>query len=359
MKKKTVVIIVLVLIIGLIAFFMYPKSEKKESETAKNTPKNAQNAGRRTLPVDVYIIKQHGVTDIYPVNSNFKPSEEVNLCFETSGKITEIMFKEGTAVKKDQLLAKVNDARLQAQLKKLQSQLDLYNSKEFRQKSLLEKDAISRETYDESSTLVDVTKADIELIIAQIKETELRAPFDGLVGLRQVSEGAYATPSTIVAKLTKVSPLKLELSIPEAYINMVRVGTAITFNIDGDTQHYRAEVYATESEIDVPTHSFTIRAYYPNTDSRIIPGRFASVILQLNYEKNGISVPAESLTPDLGEHVVYKVVNGKAKKIAVEPGVRTESYVQILTGLNVGDTVITTGIMQLRDGIDLQINSIK
>jgi membrane fusion protein (multidrug efflux system) len=358
MKKKTVVTIVLVLIIGLIAFFVYPKSEKKVSESAKNTPKNTQSAGR-TLPVDVYIIKQHGVTDIYPVNSHFKPSEEVDLCFETSGKITGIMFKEGAAVKKDQLLAKVNDERLQAQLKKLQAQLDLYNSKEFRQKSLLDKDAISRETYDESSTLVEVTKADIELIKAQIRETELRAPFDGMVGLRQVSEGAYATPSTIVAKLTKVSPLKLELSIPEAYINMVRVGTALTFNIDGDTQGYRAEVYATESEIDVLTHLFTIRAYYPNTNGRIIPGRFASITLQLNYEKNGISVPAESLTPDLGEHVVYKVVNGKAKKVAVEPGVRTESYVQILSGLNVGDTVITTGIMQLRDGIDLQINSIK
>jgi membrane fusion protein (multidrug efflux system) len=343
---------------GGVAYIMYPKSEKNGREVKASQP-NTSNTGRRTLPVDAYVIKSHGVTDIYPVNSFFLPSEEVDLCFEASGRITEIMFEEGSYVQKDQLLAKVNDARLQAQLKKLQAQLALYNSKEFRQKLLLEKDAISQEAYDESSTLVEATLADIELIKAQIRETELRSPFDGFIGLRQVSEGAYANPAVIVAKLTKVSPLKLELSIPEAYINMVKVGTSIVFNIDGDTLQYRAEVYATESKIDVSTLSFTVRAYYPNVDRKIPPGRFASVVLQLNYDKNGISVPSESVIPDLGEHVVYKVTNNKAEKTQVEPGVRTESYVQVLRGLNVGDTVVTTGILQLRDGIDLQINSVR
>jgi membrane fusion protein (multidrug efflux system) len=356
MKKKTLTVLVLAVIGGLI-YFIYPKHAKNTD--GKPLRQNAQNAGRRTLPVDAYIIKSHGVTDVYPVNSFFLPSEEVDLCFEASGRITEIIFEEGTYVKKDQLLAKVNAARLQAQLKKLQAQLDLYRSKEFRQQLLLAKDAISQETYDESNTLVEATLADIELVKAQIREAELRAPFDGLIGLRQVSEGAYANPSTVVAKLTRVSPLKLELSIPEAYIDMVKVGTSIFFNIDGDTLKYRAEVYATESKINVTTLSFTVRAYYQNIDHKIPPGRFASVVLQLNYDGKGISVPSESVIPDLGEHIVYKVSNKRATKVEIEPGVRTESYVQILKGLNVGDTVVTTGIMQLREGIDLQIKSVE
>jgi membrane fusion protein (multidrug efflux system) len=356
MKKKTVIILVLAVVAGVI-YFVYPKSAKNSSD-AKSV-QQSRNVGGRVLPVDVYIVKSHGVTDVYPVNSSFLPSEEVDLCFEASGRITEIMFEEGTLVKKDQLLAKINDAKLQAQLKRLQAQLDLYNSKEFRQKSLLAQDAISQETYDESNTLVEMTRADIELVKAQIRETELRAPFDGFIGLRQMSEGAYANPTTVVAKLTKISPLKMEFSIPEAYIDMVKTGDKILFTVDGDTLQYRAEVYATDSKIDMTTLSSTIRAYYPNLDRKIPPGRFAHVVLQLNYDRNGISVPSESVVPDLGEHIVYKVDNNKAQKVQIEPGVRTESYVQILKGLNVGDTIVTTGIMQLRDGIDLQINSVR
>jgi membrane fusion protein (multidrug efflux system) len=357
MRKKTVIILVLAIVAGVI-YFIYPKSAKNSSNAVQKQ-QNVRNTGSRVLSVDTYVVKSHGVTDVYPVNSFFLPSEEVDLCFEASGRITEILFKEGTFVEKGQLLAKVNDARLQAQLKKLQAQLDLYNTKEFRQKSLLAQDAISQETYDESNTLVEATLADIELIKAQIRETELRAPFDGFIGLRQVSEGAYANPTTVIAKLTKISPLKMELSIPEAYIDMVKAGSKIVFTVDGDTVQYQAEVYATDSKIDMTTLSFTIRAYYPNLDRKIPPGRFAHVVLQLNYDKNGISVPSESVVPDLGEHIVYKVENNKAKKVRIEPGVRTESYVQILKGLNVGDTVVTTGILQLRDDIDLHINSVR
>jgi membrane fusion protein (multidrug efflux system) len=151
----------------------------------------------------------------------------------------------------------------------------------------------------------------------------------------------------------------MELSIPEAYIDMVKVGTSLIFTVEGDTLQYSAKVYATESKIDITTLLFTVRAYYPNLDHKIPPGRFAHVVLQLNYDKNGISVPSESVIPDLGEHIVYKVSNNKAEKVEIVPGVRTESYVQILKGLNVGDTVVTTGILQLRDGIDLQINSVR
>ncbi|MDR1169962.1 MAG: efflux RND transporter periplasmic adaptor subunit [Prevotellaceae bacterium] len=357
MKKKTVIVFIVAVVAGLV-YLVYSRSTKSNS-TGKSIRQSNQNTGRRTLAVDAYVIKSHGVTDVYPVNSFFLPSEEVDLCFETSGRIIEIMFEEGTFVEEDQLLAKVNDAKLQAQLKKLQALLDLYNSKEFRQKSLLAQDAVSQETYDESSTLVASTLADIDLVKAQIRETELRAPFDGFIGLRQVSEGTYANPNIIVAKLTKISPLKMEMSIPEAYIDMVKTGNSLLFTVDGDTLQHRATVYATDSKIDMTTLLFTVRAYYPNLNLKISPGRFAHVVLQLNYDRNGISVPSESVIPDLGEHIVYRVKNNKAEKVRIVPGVRTESYVQILKGLNVGDTVVTTGILQLRDNIDLLINSVK
>jgi membrane fusion protein (multidrug efflux system) len=351
MKKKRISIVAMLLIAGLIAFMIFHRNGAEGSQTQSATR-------QRILPVDVYVLKPQGVTDVYPVVSRLIPSEDVDLSFETSGRITEILFDEGTFVEKGKLLAKVNDARLQAQLKKLKAQLTLYESKEFRQKALLAKDAISQQTYDESNTAVETTLADIELLKAQIRETELRAPFDGFIGLRKVSEGAYATPTTIVAKLTKISPLKMELSVPEKFIDMVKPGTKITFRIDDDTTLYKASVYASESESS-DLHMFTVRAYYPNLKHEISPGHYASISLHLNYSEDGLSVPAEAVIAEVGEQVVYKLQAGKARRTVIQPGLRTASMVQVLGGLNLGDTVLTTGILQLREGIDVKVIDVR
>lgn len=349
MKKRRVTVIAVLLIAGILGYLLYPKGKK-------DAPSFGGNQRNRVLPVRVYVVEPHGLTDTYPANSRLNPSEDVNLSFEASGRITEILFKEGSYVKEGQLLAKVNDARLQAQLKKLQAQMSLYKSKEFRQKSLLERDAISQQAYDESKTNVELTEADIELVKAQIRETELRAPFDGLIGLRNVSEGAFATPSTEIAKLTKVSPLKLEVSLPEKFVTMVRPGTELTFHIDDDTTQYKSNVYAIESESS-EIHTFTVRAYYPNLKREISPGRYASILLKLDYQADGISVPAESVIAEMGRQVVYTMKGNKARRAEIQTGLRTESFVQVLGGLSVGDTVITTGIMQLRDGITVTLNN--
>jgi membrane fusion protein (multidrug efflux system) len=355
MKKKRITVIASILILGVIAFmqFIYP-SLKADT----NIGSIHRTARSNILPVEAYIVNAHGVTDVYPVVSVLNPSENVDLSFETSGRITEILFEEGALVKKDQLLAKVNDARLQAQLKRQQAQLTLYKSKEFRQKSLLEMDAVSQQAYDESNTAVEIAEADIELLKAQIRETELRAPFDGFVGLRRVSEGAYATPATIIAKLTKISPLKMELSVPEKFVGMVKPGTDIFFHIDDDTTEYKAQVYAIDAE-STALHMYTVRAYFPNIGGKIPPGHYASISLPLSYSKDGISVPAEAVVAELGRQIVYKVNRNKAHKVAVELGIRTAASVQVLGGLNVGDTILTTGIMQLREGLEINITNIR
>ncbi len=180
-----------------------------------------------------------------------RPDEEVDLSFETSGKIVKINFTEGTRVKKGDLLAKINDKPLQAQLQKLQVQLKMSEAKEFREKSLLDRDAISQESYDQIQTDVQSIKADINLIQARISETELRAPFDGIIGLRYLSEGSYATSSTKIAKLIKNSPIKIEFSIPEKYASEIKIGYPITFSIDGSNKIFNASVYAIDPKIDI------------------------------------------------------------------------------------------------------------
>ena len=171
------------------------------------------------------------------------------MSFEASGKIVSIKFTEGTRVKKGDLLAKINDKPLQAQLEKLLAQKKLTEGIEFRQKSLLDKDAISQESYDQIVTELQTIEADINLIKARISETELTAPFDGIIGLRYLSEGAYVTSSTKIAKLIKISPVKIEFSIPEKFAQEIKIGFPVTFAVVGDTDKYTASIYAIDPKL--------------------------------------------------------------------------------------------------------------
>lgn len=353
MKNKNIRYIAVLLILGLVGYLVYSafKPEVRKKEEKKNI--------RPSLPVDVVVISPKEIMDRFNTNSTLLPSEEVDLSFETSGMLVKLDFIEGTRVSRGVLLAKIRDTKLQAQLQKLEAQLKLNLSKEYRQKALLEQDAISQETYDQAFTQVETTQADIDLVKAQIMETELRAPFDGVLGLRNVSEGAYVTPSTYITKLSKTSPLKLEFSIPEQYASIVKKGTPIVFTITGDTTTYSAAVYATDSRIDMETRTLLVRALYANKNQEIAAGRFAKVGLELDRIKNGMAVPSEAVIPEMGRQTVYIVKKGKANQVTIIPGMRTESYVQVMGGLEFGDTVITTGILQLRQGLDVKVQNVR
>lgn len=286
------------------------------------------------------------------------PDEEVDLAFETSGKIIGIYFEEGARVKKGELLAKINDRPLQAQLLKLQAQKKLTDEKEFRQRQLLDRDAISRESYDQVATELQSIEADIMLIEARIAETELRAPFDGVVGLRMISEGAYATTQTKIIRLVKTDPLKIEFSIPERYAGEVTPGFPITFNIDGFQNSFDAKVYAIDPKVDINTRTILVRALYPNTKEKLKPGRYARITALLSQIDDAVSIPTEALIPEMEGEKVFILNNGKAQERKVTTGIRTESQIQIRTGLNFGDTLLTSAILQLRNDIPVQLDTL-
>ena len=270
------------------------------------------------------------------------------------------MYKrqEGTRVKKGDLLAKVNDLPLQAQLEKLVAQLKMAEAKEFRQRSLLNKDAISQESYDQVQTDVQTIKADINLIKANISQTELRAPFDGIIGLRYVSEGSFTTMSTKIARLIKISPIKIEFSISEKYVSEIKIGYPITFKIVGNNQVFTASVYAIDPKIDLDTRTVSLRALYQNKNEELRPGTFAGVTLELSKIDNAIAIPTEALIPQMDGEQVFIYKNGKAQSIKVNTGLRTASQIQITDGLNFGDTLITSGIMQLRQNLPIVLDTV-
>ncbi len=364
--KLTITILLIVIIAGMI---FYPKI--KPLFASKVTSANAQGGrpgggqggggsmqGRQLLNVSGFVIKPTRLSDLIRSTGMLGPDEEVELSFETAGKIVGINFTEGTRVKEGDLLAKINDKPLQAQLQKLQAQKKLVEEKEFRQKSLLDKDAISQESYDQIVTELQTIQADINLIKARISETELRAPFDGIIGLRYLSEGSYATPSTKIARLVKISPIKVVFSIPERYANEVTIGFPVTFTMDGSNDIYNAQVYAVEPKVEQETKSIVIRALYPNKKEELKAGRYASVILQLSQIENAIAIPTEALIPEMEGEMVYVYRKGIADAIRVGIGLRTESLVQVVDGLKFGDTLITTGILQLRQSLPVVLDTV-
>ncbi len=357
MNRKTKIILFAAIALLILGMALYPKIKQflsSEQRMETTSPRGAVG-GRQELAVNATILQPQVLQNIFRITGILLPDEEVDLTFETAGKITNIFFSEGTYVEKGTLLAKVNDAPLQAELKKLEAQLPLAEDRLYRQQTLLEKDAISQETYQSVSTQLETLKAEIELVKARIKQTEMRAPFSGMIGLRQVSEGAYASPSVVVANLTKISPLKLEFSLTQNFVNLIKQGTEITFTVENDLQEYQASVYAVESRLDVKTLSLFARARYPNNDLKMKPGQSASIRIKLDQIDNAIVIPSISTVKEIGRDITYIYENGKAKEVEITTGMRTASSVEVTSGLSVGDTLLTTGVMQLRTGMPVRI----
>jgi membrane fusion protein (multidrug efflux system) len=366
MKKRNKLIITILLIVVAAVIILYPKLKPLLASKQKGPAGSGQSTGRgpgagqgrQVLNVSGLLIQPSKLSDLYSSTGTLKPDEQVELSFETSGKIVGINFTEGTRVRKGDLLAKINDKPLQAQLEKLLAQKKLTEEKEFRQRSLLDKDAISQESYDQIVTELQTIQADINLILARISETELRAPFDGIIGLRYVSEGSYTNPSTKIARLVKIRPIKLEFSIPERYANQVKLGYPVSFTVDGANNIYQAEVYAVDPQIEENTRTIVLRALYPNKNEELKSGRFASVTLLLSQIDNAIAIPSEAIIPQMEGEMVYVYHNGKASSVKVGTGLRTELQVQIVDGLKFGDTLLTSGILQLRHNLPVVLDTL-
>ena len=350
-KLKWALVAAIAISAGVYGYYRLTPRQNEELAEADNTTKTV----KKVLSVNAKIIKPHILTDEIPVVGSLVPGEEVQLSFESSGKITDIFFEEGSFVKKGTLLAKINDAQLQAQLARLEAQVPLAQERVYRQSTLLQRDAVSKEALEIVKTELATLNADIEKTKAQIEQTELRAPFDGVIGLRQVSVGSFASSATVVAKLTSVTPIKVEFSVPERYASEVKKGTNLEFNVDGKLDAFKAQVYATEASLDAETHTLLVRALYPNKDGELLSGQYAGIRLKQKEIADAIAVPAEAIVPEMGKSKIFVYRNGKAEPVDVVTGIRTDAEIQIVRGLEVGDTILTSGTLQLRKGSPVNI----
>lgn len=323
----------------------------------KEDPKQPAVSAARSniLTVSGIIVKPQQLENIVRSSGTVLASESVDLAAETAGRIDKIHFKEGAHVTKDQLLISINDDDLKAQLKKTELQIQLAEEQLTRQKQLYDINGISKQDYDIALNSVNTLKADKENLIAAIRKKEIRAPFDGRIGLRYVSEGSYVSQATRIASIQKVNPLKIDFSIPEKYADQVSVGDAVYFSGDETKQNFTGTVYAVEPKIDPATRTLQLRALCENKNEKIFPGSYVNIELRLKKIQNALMVPTQAIIPVLKGQTILAKKNGVAASVPVTLGIRTASSVQIISGISAGDTVITTGMMQLRNGSPVNV----
>jgi membrane fusion protein (multidrug efflux system) len=358
MKNKIITIGVIAVVVALLAL---PKltALKKESRSGGGTPGGGAGAAGGTLAVEAMLIRTEKLDNKLVLTGSVLPNESLELRSEISGKVEGITFKEGSAVKKGDLLVQIEDDEIKAQLEKQKYNRKLNEDNEFRQRKLLEKEAISQEEYDNALNRLNTTNADIKLLQVQYDKTRIRAPFEGVIGLRYVSEGSFINTNTIIATLYSISPAKIEFAVPGRYSLQVQPGKKIFFSIENDSTMFEGEVYAVEPRIDPATRTLKLRALADNSRGLLLPGQFVKVNLILATIEQAILVPTESVIPEQNGKKVFVLDGGKAKEVKIETGLRTDRYLEVVSGLQVGDTLLTTGILQLRPGMDVQISKLR
>lgn len=348
--KRIISIAVIVAVLGLVALPKILSSQK--SVTA------AQSSSSDTLAVDAFVVSAGSLEDRIYTTGSIRANESVELVSEASGKVTGIYFREGSSVSEGDLLLKINDADLQAQLDRARVQLALAQKREARQSQLLERGSISQDEYDLANNEVEVLEAEIRVIEAQIDRTEIRAPFNGVIGLRYVSEGSYISPQSRIGTLQSLNPIKIDFSVPEKYAGRIGPGDEISFRVAGLEQRFRGTIYAVEPGVRQDTRSIQLRAISQNVQATLLPGAFADVELLIERIEDALTVPAIAVVPELQGRKVFLYRDGLVDQASIETGIRTESVVQVMEGLSPGDTVIVSGLQLIRAGQPVQVANV-
>ena len=342
MKIKTLVYTLL--LTGLVGFIGY-------RITKNSGAKGPNDKGKEEQPITVSgtVVKLQTFDNNLALSGSIEANEQVEIRSEVSGIVKTIYFQEGSNVAKGQVLLKVDDIELKAQLAQAKTKESLASENERRAKLLLQKEAISQEEYDVARADHQSAKAQSQLILAQIEKTTVRAPFSGKIGLRSISPGTYVTPALLVAKLVNSGQLKITFSIPEKYASQVNKNGIITFKVTGSDQTYTAKIYAIEPEVEIATRTLKVRALADNKNGKLLPGTFADVQLPLDIIKDAVVIPTEAIIPVQDGKKVFIANKGMAKEVMVETATRTDASILVLSGLKVGDTVLTSGVMSLKD----------
>jgi membrane fusion protein, multidrug efflux system len=321
-------------------------------------PNGSSKTGLSVSSIEGFIVRPTALSETVTASGTLVPAEATELHPETSGRVISLNLPEGRSVRKGELLLKIFDEDLKTQLKRATTQLRQAEITEQRLADLLKVKGVSQQEYDLAALQTQTLRSEIDLLQINIAKTELRAPYDGIIGLRRISPGAYVSPTTAVTTIRSASTLKLDFSIPEKYSQLLRIGQSVNFKVEGSEIQHVAVVQATEQSISADTRNLVVRANIPNTKG-LLPGAFAEVNLALGQKAQALLVPSQAIIPQARDKKIIVSNGGKAQFLTVKTGIRQSGLVEITEGLRSGDTIATTGMLFLRPDMPMTFSKVE
>jgi membrane fusion protein, multidrug efflux system len=334
-----------------VAAILLTACNSKEEKKAPTT-----NAGNAPVVVDVMLAAYKSINNQIEFTGTVVAAETAEIRTETSGRLTYLNMPDGSFVNAGTLLARINDADLQAQLAKVKVQLDLAQKTEQRLKKLIDINGVNQADYDAALNQVNTLKADIAILEAQLDKTLVKAPFSGRLGLRIIGPGVYVTPATLLGTLQETNRVKLDFNVPETYSHTVSIGKNIQVSL-AESGITTAKIVAIEPQININSRNLKVRAILNSGKAQ--PGGFAKIYINAGGASNGIMVPTAAVIPDAKSKKVVVVKNGVANFTSIETGLRTETGIEVVKGLNLGDSVVVTGVLYVRPNAPVKVRSIK
>lgn len=350
-SNKIVQVLVLCLTFAAGGFSGYKYAQYKMS-TQKEVPQG------RPATVEAARAIQEKLSSRIKVAGLLKANESIVLRNEVEGKINKIFYEGGSYVEKDAVLLTLDDAIYKAQLEEARAQLVATEAQYKRLDELAKKGYATKKDFDKGLSDYETAVARFDLAKTKLAQTVIRAPFEGFLGLRDVSPGAVLKPGQDLMSLEDLDPLRVEFKVPESEAQRVTLHQKIEIYVGNDeSEHHEAMVDAIDSKVDPVGHNLTIRATLHNQNGHLKSGQFANVYVPVGGEKEVITVP-EAAVESVGktEHV-FIVEDNVARKVEVKTGRREKGKVEIINGVKKGDLVVTAGHLKIGNGSEVTVVS--
>ncbi|OGU59150.1 MAG: hypothetical protein A2X64_07095 [Ignavibacteria bacterium GWF2_33_9] len=342
MHKQSLFLVLLTLLISC--------SSKEQNPSRKNAEK--------TITVDCFVVSKEDFSNYINTVGTLKANEEVELKSPVNGIVQKINFIEGKNISKGQLLIQIDTRDLQSKMNFSVIKVNNLKKEYERKKELYKIKGISLEELEKSETDIANETALIEQYKVQIDYSDIKAPFSGKIGLREISPGAYLLVGDRITKLVNLNPIKVEFSLPAEFVNEISVNSNVQVISKSLDDTVLARIYAIDPSIDISTRNIRLKAEVNNSKGKFIPGDFVEIKINLSKNKSSLFVPAQAIVPNISEQTVFVVKNGIARETVVQIGKRDKKNVQILSGLDLNDTILVTGLVNIRNNTPVNINQI-
>ena len=318
---------------------------------------NTGPAAKKLLQADGFVVKSTPFNSELIVTANVLANEQVEIKAPISGQVLKIYFNEGGYIRQNSPIVQLDDRIWKAQLVGLNAELNAANSDYERKKALLEFEGSTQEEVETSFSRIESLKSQIKELEINIDLANVEAPFSGKLGMRDFSKGAFLSTGNVITTLTETNQFKIDFMVSQEYLKSISIGKKVNVLIEGDTM--QATVYAINPQINSSSRTVNVRARLkPESKHNIMPGTFAEVLLTTNYIEEALLVPSQAIVPEIEKQTVYVYENGKAVRKEITMGNRTDDKVHVTSGISEGDTLITTGLLLVKTGMDIQLNNV-